>query len=263
MVILLFLYSFQWSFLPLFQSIASPCSFVAVSSDQFFLKLLVYIFAIFSIVRRNDFNSLLDVDGLNCNMAVIFSSFSFIPYSFISCLSQVVFLRRESNFPVLYPESWIFSKSVDNVFFWISFYTPLLLTFRLATRVSANAIFILFSTGKMSFCQTDRKFLFQIYNVRSRFLPSLQSCLVHLYLPISLVDRMRSQVQSLITTTVRFVLLFFRSIFDWEIPPFLALVVSIFCNYHLIFLNLMFFLLIYPSWPLLYPRFETDLFYIL
>ena len=41
-------------------------------------------FALYCIPPRNDFNSVHDVGGLNCNIAYIFSFFGFIPWSDIS-----------------------------------------------------------------------------------------------------------------------------------------------------------------------------------
>ena len=67
-------------------------------------------FAMYCNAPRNDFNSLHDIGGFNCNKVFIFSLFSFVPCSVISCHSQMLSLKKKLDFfsLVLYPSSWSF-----------------------------------------------------------------------------------------------------------------------------------------------------------
>ena len=115
-------------------------------------------------------------------------------------------------------------------------------------------MFCLFFVEILSQNRIDRRiFFFQIYIIRSCFLPWFQSCSLYLFLRIILDDHTRTQGLSSITILLHSVLLF-RLISLLVLPPCLACAVSILCNYRLLFLNPIQFWLICRSSALLLPE---------
>ena len=82
-----------------FRSSSIPISsVVVVSFVRFLSESLGRSFAIYCIGQTNSLSSLVDIGRFNCKIGTIFSLFRFIWSSVNSCPSQVVPLRRNSDF---------------------------------------------------------------------------------------------------------------------------------------------------------------------
>ena len=104
-------------------------------------------FAMYCIALTNDFTSLHDFGGFNCNIAFNFSLFGFVPCTFVLCSSQKISLRKNSDFFsfALYLASWSFPSNLD-IFRGVYFCSPLLpWLHRPATRLFDSSMFCLFS----------------------------------------------------------------------------------------------------------------------
>ena len=77
-------------------------------------------FAIYCIAPRNDFRSFVFSGGFNLSLASTFSSFGFIPFSFISCPSHFVSFKKNSDFFLLArnPAFSNLSRTLNSFFSW-------------------------------------------------------------------------------------------------------------------------------------------------
>ena len=120
------------------------------------------IFAIYCIAPRNDFRSFVFSGGFSFSIASTFSSFGFIPFSFISCSSHFVSFMKNSDFSYLhgirlfliYPRLQTIS-SRDLVYFPV-----LLRLYRPTMPVYNIQEFGQFFPAKLWVCRRDRKTLF-------------------------------------------------------------------------------------------------------
>ena len=100
----------------------SSCLIRSVFSES-----LVIGFAMFFVAPRDNIIVLLDFGGSYCKMAWVFSLIELFPYSFISCPSQVVSSRKNSDCYSLTrsPVSWSFYRIVKKIFFGVFLFSPL------------------------------------------------------------------------------------------------------------------------------------------